>query len=135
MVAFPTPSASSTVALASRRGLATIAPGQVAFARAAPVPGRSVLKVTGRDAPKFLNGLAAVRIPETFEGRPFYGAFLHAQVRPPKALAASLGVLREPPVANRSLTTGCFLLPPPLTPRAASCTTRSSTRTRPPTRS
>lgn len=63
------------------RAYSTIAPGQVPFPRASIVPGRSVLKVQGKDAPLFLNGLAAVKIPETFEGRPFYGAFLHAQVR------------------------------------------------------
>lgn len=54
----------------------------VAFPFCAPVPGRSVLRITGRDASRFLNGLAAVRIPETLETglSPLYAAFLHAQV-------------------------------------------------------
>ena len=79
-------------------------PRDVAFPSCAPVPARSVLRVSGSDAQRFLNGLAAVRIPDlTEESRAFYAAFLHAQVGSSPSCCCSFKreVCARPDVAHR----------------------------------
>jgi len=88
----PISSSSSSSSSSGRRLLSTaraFGPKDVRFRQAAAVSGRSVLRVSGSDAHRFLNGLAAVRLPDLVldqdsssgPPRPVYGAFLHAQVR------------------------------------------------------
>lgn len=71
----------STLGLVARLASTSATTSTPLTASAGPLPSRAILHVSGLDAPKFLNGVSAVRFPPNHSTpRPFYASFLHAQV-------------------------------------------------------
>lgn len=121
-------------AVSRRASSSTSANAISPFSHASPVPNRKVISVGGRDAAKFLNGITAVKIPEGFQARPFYGSFLHAQVSSPRPPSRQR-TRRRPSSSGSPLPFAQLTLPlhchrPCSSSRVGSCLTCTSTLTR-----